>query len=112
MRSLATSLFVSIAALVSVAGCTAETASAGPDELPSETVDPQGVGPCTSGGVVVSCTEPICALPNSTLGRGPAFGYYSAATCDSYARACGKQVIAYTTRYVASGIVHTSCYFL
>lgn len=112
MRKLVASLLVSVSVLASAAGCTAEAAPEAPEAVPLDTVDPQGVGPCTSGGVVVSCTEPICALPNSTLGRGPAFGYYSQATCEAYAVGCGKRVVAYTTRYVTSQLVHTTCYFL
>lgn len=120
MRKLVSSLLVSVSVLASAAGCTAEAAPEEPEAAPEEpeavsldTLAPQGVGRCTIGGVVVSCTEPICALPtNSTLGSGPAIGYYSRATCEAYAAGCGKRVFAYNTLYVTSQFAHTTCYFL
>jgi len=115
MYKLSVSLAFAVVVVASTAACTSETATDAPDELTdtlaSDTVDPQGVGPCTSGGVVISCTDPICSLPNSTLGRGPAVGYYPRERCEAYAAACGKSVIAYVSRYVTSSFIHTSCYF-
>jgi hypothetical protein len=117
LRKLAASLVFPIAVVASTAACTAETAetsAAEPADLPAQTVDPQGLGPCTSGGVVIPCQEAVCTLPGSTvgMGRGPAFGYYSREQCDAFASSCGKTVIAFVpTRYLYSGISTTGCYF-
>jgi hypothetical protein len=111
LRKLA-SLILPAAVLASTAACTAETSADVPADPRSETVDPQGYGPCTSGGVVVPCQEVICSLPGSPeVGRGPAFGYYSRATCDSYAGSCGKTTAGYNVQYRPGGIVRTICVF-
>jgi len=118
MLKRSTSLFLSFIVLASTAACAADTSSDtsdAPDELTdalaSDTVDPQGTAQCTIGGVPVSCTDPICSIGGTHLGRGPALGYYSRATCESYAQTCGKRVNYYTTRDMGSGFVHTLCYF-
>ena len=109
-----TSFVVPAIVVASTAACTAETSHEAPASLPEVKVEAQGSSSsCTSAGVPISCTAPICSLPAAPeLGMGPAIGYYTSAQCDAYARGCGKNTVYYDVFYSHwGGQPQVLCYF-